>query len=123
MALVTCPRCKKTVSNTTNKCPNCGNTLSYSAFDKNAPKHAKLHMASNVALVIAFVLLMLEFLSGIKSYVGGILFGVGFMFHALSLLEKEKDKDYDGKKRGKLLIWISVGVIALGVVYLILDLR
>jgi hypothetical protein len=123
MALVTCPKCKKSVDNATNKCPNCGGTLSYSAFDKNAPKDAKLHMASNVALVVAFLLLMMEFVANIKSYVGGILFGVGFMLHGLSLLEKEKQKDYDGKKRGKILVWVSVVITALGVVYLILDLR
>lgn len=123
MALVTCPKCKRTVSNTSNKCPNCGGTLSYSAFDRNAPKHAKYHLLSNVFLGISFVLLFAEFFNLGKTYVGGVLFGVGFLFQGLSMLEKEKEEGYDGKKRGKLLLWISVVLIIIGVVFFILDLR
>lgn len=123
MALVTCPKCKKTVSNTSNKCSNCGATLSYSAFDKNAPKHAKLHMASNIVISAAFVLLMVEFMSNIKTYVGGIFFGAGFLLHGLSLMEKEKEVEHDGKKRGKILVIVSFALIAIGVGYLIFDLR
>jgi hypothetical protein len=122
MAMVTCPKCKRTVNSTANKCPNCGNVLSYSAFDKNAPKDARFHMLSNIFLGVSFVLLFMDFMNIAKTYAGGIVFGVGFLFQALSMLEKEKEKDFSGKKRGRLLFWISVVLILIGIGYLIFDL-
>jgi hypothetical protein len=101
MALVTCPKCKRTVSNTSNKCPNCGGALSYSAFDKNAPKHTKYHLLSNIFLGVSFVLLFAEFSSCGKTYVGGVLFGIGFLFQGLSMLGKKRRKRADAGRSGE----------------------
>ena len=123
MALVTCPKCKKIVDNASNKCPNCGKVLSYSALDKNAPSYARMHLVSNVLLVVSCVLLLIEFMGGIKTYVGGIVFGAGFLLQGLALMEREKVEGYDGKKRGWIAVIIAIVFIAAGTVYLILDLR
>lgn len=122
MAMVTCPKCKRVVSNSAKKCPNCGNALSGSPFDMNAPKYAKLHLLSNIVLGASFILLFIEFVGMAKTYVGGLLFGAGFMLQGFSQLEKEKLKGYDGKKRGKLIIGISVVVSILGALFLYWDL-
>jgi hypothetical protein len=80
-------------------------------------------MLSNIFLGISFVLLAAEFFNIAKTYVGGAIFGVGFLFQGLSMLEKEKEEGFTGKNRGKLLVWISVVLIIVGIGYFVLDLR
>jgi hypothetical protein len=123
MAVVTCPKCKKMVSDTSGKCPNCGNTLKVHPLSKEASLASKLHFASNAILGVSFLLLLLEYMNNTKTYVGGILFGGGFLLQGLSLLQREKEKDYDGKKRGKILIAVSVVLILIGGWFLYMDLK
>ena len=123
MALVTCPKCKKIVSDTSKVCPNCGGSLKSGPFDNNNPKAKKLHTLSNVFLSISCVLLFIEILNVAKTYVGAILFGVGFLMQGLSLLESEKEKGYDGKKRARIIIVLSIAFMIIGIVFLYLDLK
>ncbi|SHH88223.1 zinc-ribbon domain-containing protein [Sporobacter termitidis DSM 10068] len=129
MAMVTCPKCKRIVNDTSKKCPNCGGPLGVgtggggSIFDKNAPKFKKLHLLSNVFLAVSCLLLLLEFGNVGKTYVGGVLFGVGFLLQGLSEAAREKEPGYVGKGRSKLIIGISVVLTLVGCLYFYLDLR
>ncbi len=123
MAMVTCPKCKKIVSNTPKACPNCGSALKSGLFDNGSPKAKKLHMMSKMVMGISCVLMILERMNFTKTYAGALLFGVGFLLHGLSLQELEKEKDYDGKTRSKIIIAISIAIMIIGAGYIYIDLK
>ncbi|NLT13581.1 MAG: hypothetical protein GXY05_04490 [Clostridiales bacterium] len=121
MAMVDCPGCKKIVSDSSGKCPNCGKTLKAGTSDWNTPT-GRLKMISSALIVASFILFLVEFFEVAKTYVGGLLLGAGVFLHGVSQSKMADDKDYIGKRKVMIIYVMGVLIFATGIVFLIMDL-
>ncbi len=122
MAIVTCPGCKKIVNDSSGKCPNCGQALKAGAVDKNSPA-GKLRMLSSAFIVVSFVLLLVDFLGIGKTYVSGLLLGVGVVLHGASQAKMANDKNYIGKNKVIIIYVFGVILFLAGIFFLYMDLK
>lgn len=61
MALLICPECKKSISDTVSTCPHCGFTITQEIKDKEKQKDSKkkkVNKVLNILIAISFVLLL-----------------------------------------------------------------
>jgi len=65
MALITCPECKKKISDSANKCPNCGFQLSHEAIAEIKAKDQKNNQASGIGCL---ALIVIVFVIGLLTY-------------------------------------------------------
>lgn len=121
MAMVTCPKCKKIVSNTSQKCPNCGAPLRTRGVLPSKPADKKLKTISSILMYTSGLLLFLDLFSIAKTYVGGILLGCGFVLQGLAQAKAEKAEGFEGKSKTKYIEAIGVIIIIAGIVYLYFD--
>lgn len=122
MAMVNCPKCKKIVSDVSQKCPNCGASLKPGASDKNNPAGKKLKLISTIIMYVSSLLLFLDLFEIAKTYVGVLLLGCGFVLHGFAQAKMEKAEGYDGKSKVKVIIVIGVIFFIVGIVFLYFDL-
>ena len=115
-----CPKCGGEIGASDKTCPSCGAAVRQ-RFG-NRPASEKLKTVSSAVMLIGIALLMLEFLSETKTYVGPILLGVGFVINGLSQLKKAKEENSDNKRMPMIIIAIGILIMAAGVVFLIMDL-
>lgn len=123
MAAVNCAHCSKSVSDTEGKCPYCGKPVKAGVLKKNLSLHEKLRPWSSIIMGISCVLLFLELFNVAETYVGALLFGIGFMMSGQAQRLMEKEENYKGKKIAGILIGIAVFIIITGIVFIYLDLK
>jgi len=68
------------------------------------------------------ILLFLEFFDIAKTYVGGLLLGIGFFIQGLSIIKAEKAKGYKGKSKAKIIMGIGVVIFIAGIIFIYIDL-
>lgn len=122
MAMVDCPGCKKIVSDSSGKCPNCGKRLKTGTTDWNTPA-GRLKIISSVLIVASFVLVIIDLFDIAKTYVSGLLLGAGIFLHGVSQAKMADDKDYIGKRRVIIIYVMGVIFFAAGIVFLYMDLQ
>lgn len=122
MAMVTCPGCKKIVSDASGKCPNCKMVLKATASDWSTPS-GKLRMISSALIVISFILVFIELFEVARTYISGILLGAGVFIHGVSQAKMVDDKNYIGKRKIMIIYALGVIIFAAGVVFLFMDLK
>lgn len=90
---------------------------------KKAPPYKTLHTLSTVLMAISCLLLLIEMLEMGKTYVGGVLLGIGFLLEAFSRRIKERTEGHNPQNKPALIFGIAAFVIVAGFVFLYLDLR
>jgi uncharacterized paraquat-inducible protein A len=121
MAMVTCPGCNKIVNDTSGKCPNCGQALKAGPTDKSTPA-GKLRMISSALITVSFVLMLAELFDIGKTYISGLLLGVGIFLHGSSQAKMVNDKNYIGRKKVMIIYIFGVVLFLAGAVYFYVDL-
>jgi uncharacterized paraquat-inducible protein A len=122
MAMVDCPSCKKIVSDSSGKCPNCGKALKTGTADWNTPA-GRLRIISSVLIVASFVLVIIDLLDIVKTYVSGLLLGAGIFLHGVSQAKMADDKDYIGRRKVIAIYVLGAIFFAAGIVFLYMDLK
>lgn len=124
MAIVTCPGCKKMVSDSSGKCPNCGAGLKSKTgvSDKSTPAIKKLQTFNMVFMYVAGIMVLLDIFEIFTTYVGGLLLGSGIFVQAY--LQYRKGKDEGNIEKRKVIAVVIVGVLtfAAGILNLYLAL-
>lgn len=123
MATTNCPKCKKSVTDTDKTCPHCGANVSLSLFSKEAPLSRKLHNLSTLIMAISAALLIVEIADIAKTYVGGILLGIGFLLEGVAQGVRDKEEKCTIKSKAKMIMVFALVIMAASVAFLILDLR
>lgn len=91
--------------------------------EKKTPTSKVLHLASNAVMGVSALLILLEMFAVAKTYVGGLLLGIGFLLEAFARMQKNKEGQRDVRDKPFVVLGIAVGIFILGIVFLILDLR
>lgn len=86
-------------------------------------KYKKLQLASTILLAVGCILLFIETFNVCKTYVGGLLIGVGFLLNALSHKQRAKDENYEAKNKPLIVGIMAVVLILAGILFIYLDLR
>lgn len=109
MPMVTCSKCKKIVNDSSKKCPNCGAILRPGTVDMSDPENKKIYTVNKVLLYGGSILVVLDLLNFIKTYVGGIVLGFGIMM--LGFLQLKSVKKEGAGSKTKAIIVIAMGAI------------
>ncbi len=110
------------------KCPKCGGELG--ASDKTCPKCGTpagttpatemIRKASTAVMTVGAALVVLDFLGVVRTYVGTLLIGIGFLIYAFY----QRDLARVSGEKKTLILSIVIGIIATaaGIAFLVVDL-
>jgi hypothetical protein len=109
-----CPKCGCEPGEADKTCPKCGAPVGIK------PATETIRKVSTAVMTVGAALVVLDFLSVIRTYVGTLLIGIGFIIYAFYQRDLAR---LSGEKK-TLIFSIVIGVIATaaGVAFLILDL-
>lgn len=124
MAIITCPSCKKMVSDSSGKCPNCRAVLKskMGASDKSTPAIKKLQTFNMIFMYVAGAMVLLEIFNIFTTYVGGLLLGIGIFIQAYLQYRKGKDEGDIEKRKVFVIIFVGLMTFAAGILNLYLAL-
>ncbi len=113
-----CPKCGGDLSGAAdNTCPACGANVS----QNSKPSYEKIKTASTAVMVVGCVLVFLDFFGVLKTYIGTLILGIGFLISFFYLRQKGRVTGSSDKKAMILTLIIGLFITIAGIVFIYLD--